>query len=293
MYRSTRVLFLVLLLSALALAVSPLKEGARAAVDKRTPLPFEPAEELVYEGEFSRALFRGLNVAELRFTAELIPSSQPAATTKATGEAAPSRLLFKAEAVSKGLLQKLFGFNFRQHIESTVEPDSFSVLQTTKLDQQGSRLRTSEAIFDRQEGKVVWTERDPKNPARAPRVVTSPLKGSSVQDIMSAIYYLRTQTLTPGKNFELAISDSGKVYAVPVRVVEKKRFKTVLGKVQTVRVDPEIFGEGRPLGGRGTMSIWFTDDARHIPVRAHINNEIGTIDITLKKATTGKIENPR
>ena len=293
MYRLTRVLFLVLLLSALGLVLAPWKEGARAAVDARTPLPFEPAEELVYEGEFSRSLFRGLNVAELRFTAERIPSSQPSTSTKATGEAAPSRLLFKAEAVSKGLLQKLFGFNFRQHIESTVEPDSFSVLQTTKLDQQGSRLRTSEAVFDQQEGKVVWTERDPKNPAREPRVVTSQLKGPSVQDIMSAIYFLRTQTLRPGKNFELAISDSGKVYAVPVRVIEKKRFKTVLGKVQTVRVDPEIFGEGRPLGGRGTMSIWFTDDARHIPVRAHINNELGTIDINLKKATTGKIENPR
>jgi hypothetical protein len=291
MYRLTRVLFLVLLLSALALAVAPSKEGARAAVDTRTPLPFEPAEELVYEGEFSRALLRGLNVAELRFTAERISSPQPAASTKTTGEAAPSRLLFKVEAVSKGLLQKLFGFNFRQHIESIVEPDSFSVLQTTKLDQQGSRLRTSEAVFDHQEGKVVWTERDPKNPAREPRVVTSQLKGS-VQDIMSAIYFLRTQNLTPGKNFELAISDSGKIYAVPVRVVEKKRFKTMLGKVQTVRVDPEIFGAGRPLGGRGTLSIWFTDDARHIPVRAHINNELGTIDINLKKATTGKIENP-
>jgi hypothetical protein len=109
---------------------------------------------------------------------------------------------------------------------------------------------------------------------------------------MSAIYFLRTQTLTPGKIFEIAISDSGKVYAVPVRVVEKKRFKTVLGKVQTVRVDPEIFGAGRPLAGSGSLSIWFTDDARRIPVRAHINNEIGTIDITLKKATTGKLENP-
>jgi hypothetical protein len=291
MYRLTRVLFLVLLLSALVLAVAPVKEHAR--MDERAPLPFEPAETLVYEGEFSRSLFRGLNVAELRFTAERTTttssSSQPGSTAKPTGEPLPSRLLFKGEAVSKGLLQKLFGFSFRQHIESTVEPDSFAVLQTTKLDQQGSRLRTSEAIFDHQEGKVVWTERDPKNPARAPRVVTSQLKGS-VQDIISAIYFLRTQTLTPGKSFELIVSDSGKVFTVPVRVVEKKRLKTVLGKVQAVRVDPEIFGEGRPLGGRGTISIWFTDDARHIPVRARINNELGTIDITLKSMTAGKLE---
>jgi hypothetical protein len=288
MYRSTRVLFLVLLLSALALAVAP--EKLRSGADARAPLPFEPPEELVYEGEFSRALLRGLNVAELHFRAErTTTATQSGAEAQPAGERAPSRLLFKAEVFSKGLLQKLFGVNFRQHIESTVEPESFAVLHTTKLDQQGSRLRTSEAVFDRQEGKVVWTERDPKNPAREPRVVTSQLRGS-VQDIMSAIYFLRTQALTPGKIFEMSVSDSGKVYTVPVRVVERKHLKTVLGKVQTVRVDPEVFGEGRPIGGRGGMSIWFTDDARHIPVRAHINNELGTMDIKLKSMTTGKLE---
>jgi hypothetical protein len=286
MYRLTRVLFLVLLLGALVLAVAPAKERARA-VD--APLPFEPAEELVYEGEFSRSLLRGLNVAELRFTAERTASSQDAAPAKTDGDGAPSRLLFKAEVVSKGLLQKLFGVNFQQHIESTVEPESFAILHTTKLDRQGARQRTSEAVFDHQAGKVVWTERDPGDPARAPRVVTSPLKNSTVHDIISAIYFLRTQTLTPGKTFELAVSDSGKVYTVPVRVVEKKHFKTVLGKVQTVRVDPEIFGEGRPIAGRGTLSIWFTDDARRIPVRAHINNELGTIDLKLKSVSKGKL----
>jgi hypothetical protein len=278
MYRLMRLLLLFLVLPcALALAFAPVK-GERVAVDeKRKLLPFEPSEELLYEGEFSRALLRGLNVAELRFTAE---------RTKAGAEPGRTRLLFKGEAVSKGLLQKLFNVNFRQHIESTVEPESFTLLQTTKLDQQGARLRTSEAILDQKAGKIVWTERDPRDPAREPRVVASPVKGS-VNDIISAIYFLRTQTLTPGRNFELAVTDSGKVYTVPVRVLERKRFKTVLGQVQAVRVDPDVFGPGRPVAGRGTMSIWFTDDARHIPIRANIKNEMGTIDIKLKSATSG------
>jgi hypothetical protein len=275
-------LFSVLLLSTLMLAVA--LAGVSRKDEPKQTLPFAPAEELVYEGEFSRSLLRGLDIAELRFT---VGRAQDGPHDKDSDASVPEKILFKAEAVSKGLLQKLFGVRFRQQIESTVDARDFTVLQTTKVDEQGSRLRTSDAIFNRHEGKVVWTERDPKNPAREPRVVTSDLNGS-VQDITSAIYFLRTQTLTPGKSFEIAVSDSGRVYRVPVRVAETKRMKTVLGQVQAVRVEADIFGEGRLMRGKGSMSIWFTNDARRIPVKARINNEMGTLNIKLKKVTNGQ-----
>lgn len=280
--RRFRFIALALLLSSLLMASVPASDTKRKDTGKP---PFDPSEELVYEGEFSRALLRGLNVAELRFTANRIriPPTQPQSGN------ASAALRFTLDAVTKGLLRKLFGLNFRQHIESTVEPESFSVLQTTKLDEQGKRKRTSEAIFDQAAGKVVWTERDPNDPNREPRVVTNQMSGT-VQDIASAFYYLRTQHLVVGTNFEILISDSGQVYRIPISVSEKKTMKTVVGKVQTLKVDAEIFGEGRLLRGKGKMSIWFTDDVRHIPVRAKINNEMGTLDITLKRITSSNIK---
>jgi hypothetical protein len=273
----SRLVVAALLVCSVLLAIVPASDS-RLKDDGR--LPFDPAEELVYEGEFTRALLRGINVAELRFTA----NRTQAAAKQSSNAATPAALRFTLDAVTKGLLRKLFNLNFRQHIESTVEPASFSVLQTTKLDEQGKRKRTSEAIFDKTAGKVVWTERDPNDPNREPRIVTSPATGA-VQDIASAFYYLRTQPLTFGTSFEILISDSGQVYRIPITVSEKKTLKTVVGKVQTLKVDAEIFGEGRLLRGKGKMSIWFTDDARHIPVRAKINNELGTLDITLKRIT--------
>lgn len=265
---------LALFLCASLFVAAPAADSKRKDTGK---LPFDPAEELVYEGEFSRALLRGVNVAELRFKANRtqIPESQ------ANNSNAPTALRFTLDAVTKGILRKLFRLDYRQHIESTVEPASFSVLQTTKLDEQGKRKRTSEAIFDRAAGKVVWTERDPNDPNREPRVVTNQMSGA-VQDIASAFYYLRTQPLVLGTSFEILVSDSGQVYRVPIAVSEKKTMKTVVGRVQTLKVDAEIFGEGRLLRGKGKMSIWFTDDARHLPVRARINNEMGTLDIKLK-----------
>jgi hypothetical protein len=250
------------------------------------PLPFEPAEELVYEGELSRSLFRGIDIADLRFTAERTPAD--AASAKDRRGNAATRLRFTAEAVTKGLFRKLFGLRFRQRIESTVEPSTFTVLQTIKLDEQGDRQRRSEAIFDRSAGKVVWTERDPKDPTREPRIVTSEFSGA-VQDIASVFYYLRTQPLAPGKRFEITISDSGRVYCLPVSVVEKKKMKTVLGEVSTLRVDPELFGEGRLVRGTGKISVWLTDDARHIPVQARISTDRGTLNIKLKSIRNGSL----
>ena len=274
-------LALTLCLSLAAAASQPAPDSVRK--DSARKLPFEPAEELIYEAEISRSILRGINIGELRFTAGRA-ETQKAQPSKDKG---PAALRFTVDAVSKGLLRKLFGLNFRLQLESTVEPTSFAVMQTTKLDEQGNRKRTSEAVFDRDAGKVVWTERDPNDPNREPRVVTSETKGA-VQDIASVFYYLRTQPLELGNSFDVQVSDSGRVFSVAVVVSEKKKMKTVLGQVQTLKVEADVFGEGRLIRGKGKLSIWFTADARRVPVRAKINNELGTLDIKLKRITSGQ-----
>ena len=259
---------------------------ASDAPKERTPprapasMPFAPSEELVYEGEFTRAILRGINIAELRFKAQ---RTTPAAVTAEGEEPAPAPLVLTTDVVSKGFFTKLFGMSFRLHAESQVEPNDFYAMRTTKKDEQGKRVRTSETVFDQQSKKVEFTERDPNNAEAAPRVITAVLEGPT-QDLVSAIYFLRTQPLTPGQTFNIAVSDSGRVYQVPATVfAEKKKMKSVLGKVEVVRIDVELFGPGRPVEeGKGKMSIWVTNDERHVPVKARLSHDMGQLDITLK-----------
>ena len=301
-----RIFALALAASLYAFALSPVGL-AKDTPKERTPvkpsasMPFEPTEELVYEGEFSKMLLRGIKIAELRFkvsrAAAATPTTPTAVTTATTTDAtaatpattdaqasvAPPQLQFTSDIESKGWFRKLFGINFRVHIESTVDPNTFSVMRTTKLDEQGKRVRTSEAVFDMGAKTVEWTERDPNNVQQPPRVVTAVLDGTT-HDIISAIYFLRSQRLTPGQTFELSVSDSGRVYRVPAVVTnERKKVKTVLGKVHAVRIDVGIFGAGRPIeNSEGKMSLWVTDDDRHIPVRAKLSHEMGTLEIKIK-----------
>ena len=258
--------------------------NAQKAVHANSERPFEPSEELIYEAEFSRALLRKVDVADFRFTASRTPSNQAGKNSHsaAQGKTDMYTWMFKGDISSKGFFAKLFNLRFRERMESVVDPISLGVQNTKRLDEQGKRIRSSEAVFDHVAGKVVWTETEPGNPSRPPRIVSSPFTGP-VQDILSAIYYLRTQPLQLGKTLELVISDSGQVYRVPVRVVEQKRMKTFLGRINAVRLDVDLFGPQGMIESEGQFSIWFTEDARRLPISARVKNEIGTFDIKLKK----------
>lgn len=273
-----------------SLAAPAAARASEADERKTTPLPFEPTEQLVYEGDFSKYLLRGIKIAEFTFTVGRDTSTDPLAGSGYRPEkpfqAGTPRLRLVGDVKSDGWFRKLFGINFHFRVESLVERETFAVLRSSELDEQGKRVRTSESIFDRGARMIVWTEKDPNDPTREPRVVTSPLDGVT-HDLLTAIYFLRTQTLTPGRSLELVLSDSGRLYRVPATVsAERKAMKTAVGKVQVVRVDVELFGEGRPLQGDGHMSMWVTADARRIPVRARMSSDMGQLDIKLKRHTT-------
>ena len=287
--RIRRILFRNALLGALCLclvfAVSrAVVVNAQQPISAITARPFEPAEELLFGAEFSRALLRKLDVAELRFTANRTALSDTVQNGREQSQ--PYALTLSADIVSKGFFTKLFNLKFREQVKSLVEPVTFTVQKTTILDEQGKRVRATEATFDQQKGKISWSQRDPNDPGREPRNIVTEFSGQ-LQDVLSAIYFIRTRPLEVGKSFEIFISEGGRVYRVPVQVVEKKRMKTIFGKVNVLRIDPELFGPDHLIANeKGEFSIWLTDDSRHIPVGGRIKTDYGTFDIRLKKIVT-------
>lgn len=258
-------------LAAIIILIAGASVLAPGQAAQHSPLPFARGEELVYQAEFSRALLRGVDVAEFRFnsTSEHI----------ARGADDPIILHLTGDVVSKGLFPKIAGFKFHQHIESTADAEPFTSLRTTRSEEQGKRVRQIEAVFDHQAHRATWTERQP-NQRTTSIDFTEP-----IQDVLTAIYFLRTQNLQVGKSFEVLISDSGRVYRVPVSVAERKTIDTAVGRVKAIRVEPALFGDDALLHTRGQLSIWLTEDERHLPVRAQLKVEIGTFDIKLKRVT--------
>ena len=247
------------------------------------PHPFERGEELTYVAEFSRLLLKKIDVADFRLTAgRQEPLQKSSDSGVQSNTVAPYSLKLTGDISSKGFFSRLFNLTFRERLESIVDPSSFTVQKSKRTDEQGKRVRISETVYDR--GKLFWIERDPNNPTRVPRTTTASFTGQ-VQDVLSAIYYLRTQPLEVGRSLELTVSDSGRVFQVPVRVVEKKRMKTVLGRVEVLRIEPQLYGPNGMVAGKGQFTIWMTNDSRRIPVSARIKTDYGAFDITLRKVS--------
>lgn len=272
-----RRIFLVAVVVALSLS----SVRAQRAESHAGTRHFELGEELYFEAEFSRSLLRSLDVAELKFRATRTPLNE----TSDSASSKPYALTLSADVASKGFFPRLFNLKFRERVESTVEPGSFTVQRTTILDEQGKRVRTTESTFDRTKGKMTWTSSDPNNPSAEPRHAITDFSGQ-LQDVLSAIYFIRTQPLEVGKTFEVFVGDGGRIYKIPVKVVERKRMKTILGRVNVLRVNPELFGPERLIDDeKGEFTIWITDDAQHIPVGGRVKTDYGTFDIKLKRIT--------
>jgi hypothetical protein len=238
---------------------------------RRTPFPFERGEDLVYQAEFNRGLLRGIDVAEFHFKArreQIARGADDSVVLHLTGE-----------VFSKGLFPRIAGFKFRQQVESTADVEPFTVLRTNKIDEQGKRKRVLEAIYDHEKKKVMWYERSP-NPGSGTHDFSEP-----IQDVLTVIYYLRTQKLEVGKSFEVPVTDGGRVFRMTVTALERKQIDTVLGRVNAVRIEPALFGDNAAIQAKGKLSIWVTDDERRLPVKAQLKVDLGTFDIKLKKVS--------
>lgn len=265
------VLFFIAFLSVAALIAQTNGDEANPTEVKTLQNPYQEGEELVYIGKY-RPFILSFTIADLGFKVSKIENSQ--------------NYFVESKATSRGTLTKLFSFSFLQKIDSTVDGEKLQVLKTTKLDDQGKRVRESEAIFDYQDQQVTYVETDPKDPARPPRNVASAI-GPTTQDIVSAVYMLRTLPLAIGKTFIFKISDSGLVYDVPVKVTARERKKSKVGKKWCWRIEPDIFGEGKFIEQKGSLTIWITDDARRIPVAAKLKTRLGKVEIKLNKIIDG------
>ena len=241
---------------------------AAAQQNTSTVLPFARGEQLLYQAELNRGVFRGFDVGELKFSAS--PAVEDGRVVNLVGD-----------AISKGFLVRLSGNRFHLHIESRADAQPFAVLQTKGLYEDKRTTINSEAVYDHTAQKVIWTqsERDKKPDAKTLSF------SDPVHDVLTLIYFVRTQTLKPGQSFEVAMVDAGHTYRCVVNIVAGKKMNTAVGRVNTVTVEPAIFDGEREVRPRGALTISMTDDARHLPVKAQVKSNIGTIDIKLKRVS--------
>lgn len=197
-------------------------------------------------------------------------------------------LYLRAEAVSKGFLTALFGIKVHDIFDSVVNSKDLGSYAMIKRLEEGKRKREQIAIFNRASKKVKFIDKDLNNPQAEPRVVEAEIP-DWVTDIISSVYYVRAQKLSPSKKIEFPLSDDGKVMNMEVTVLKAEDVNVEAGKFKALKVEAKAFG-GNLFKGKGRMFVWLTSDARQIPVRFQIKGSFGTVNGALIEMRSGKTQ---
>ena len=62
---------------------------------------------------------------------------------------------------------------------------------------------------------------------------------------------------------------------------KQEKLKTDCGPVKARRLEPKLFGPGRIFSRQGEMTMWVSDDNKHVPLRLIAKTSSGTVSAKL------------
>lgn len=146
--------------------------------------------------------------------------------------------------------------------DAELDPRTFCTQTVDRHAEEGPHRLDRKIRFDYQAGKTEVDDFDLKAGKAKHTEADIP---SCVTDVVSGFFYTASLALKSGETETFPVNDGGKTSDVKVEVEGRGRIKVPAGEYETVRVRAEpITG---PLKGKGELWVWFTDDARHIPVQ--------------------------
>ena len=240
-------------LLALGLAWYPLPGSAQ-----EPKLPFSAGERLRYEVRW-----------------RLFPAGHAELSLSKEGTL-PGRWKVTAKANSTGYVSNLF--KVEDEYRSTFHNPTFCSEGIRKVIHEGDRHREVTLQFDQRRRVALLRDRDTTSDA-LPREEQFSIP-ACVHDVLSALYYARTQPLEVGQTFEFPLIDGSQTVQVRVEVQAKEEVQTEIGPFQAIRVEPDVFS-GNLFQEKGRMFVWFSDDPDRLPVQLKVQIAAGTITASL------------
>ena len=185
-----------------------------------------------------------------------------------------NRVLGTASATSAAALL----YRVQDRYESFFDPATFCSRNTSRSVQEGYRRVETSITFDYARGKSVLEQKNLRKKETKHEEHNIP---GCVTDVLTAIYYVASLPLQPGRTYSFPLNDGGETITVNVHAEAREQIKTPAGTFNTIRVQPEA--ASGLLKGKGRIWIWYSDDAPRVPVQARAHLYWGTLTFTLQR----------
>ena len=236
---------------------SPAKPAPAPRVERQ--VPYAVGERLAYDVSWSSYLTAGT----LTLT---VDAKKPSYNSTA--------YYIVAEAQTTGLVASLYSLYYKA--DTLIDAYTMLPQRGSLFSREGSRQRIKITTFDHAAKKGVFEMQT------ASKMKKDLILGVATQDLLSALYALRTIAPKPGEKFGMPVSDSGWLYQVVWTIGQPEPIKTSSGQtVQALRVTPHVTDE-KGKDAAGMTTIWLAMDGTYKPLRLEASLAVGRIVLALK-----------
>ncbi len=198
----------------------------------------------------------------------------PAGTAVIHFNADGNREHISANAYTIGAINLLFHVN--DHFQSIFDREKGCSYEFNKQTVEGHRQVDSTLQLDYTRSKSILNLKNLVNGQTKHAETPIP---SCLTDLLSGIFYAASQPLVVGHNFVMPVADAQRTVPVTMKVEGYEQVRTSLGTFKTIRVQPTA--DAGVVKNRGNIWIWYTADARHLPVQMRARLFWGTITFRL------------
>ncbi|MBK9087697.1 MAG: DUF3108 domain-containing protein [Holophagales bacterium] len=230
--------------------------------DKIAPVPFNVGETLVYTISWLK-----IEGGEMTL----------ATTREASPDGVPVHRI-SLSAVSNDYVSRFYPVD--THYATWVDARDFSPVRFEKHAREGRYVSDEVEEFDLSRRIAVWRN------AKEIRG-TGPIP-ERFQDVISSFYFMRTVPLVPGQETRVDLYSRGKLYRLVVAVLGREKVETELGVFDALKVQPRMHDPASASSvdrNKGKLFLWFSDDARRLPVMARTILPIGSVTARLSRVT--------
>ena len=212
-----------------------------------------------------------LPTATLHYAAtwRLLPAGQ--ASLSWSNDHGQRKISFAADA---SRLVRLF-YPLRDRMQSVYDPASFCTTSVDNDTLEGHRRRQTHIVYQADLKQLTLDETDLNHQPPVAKHEVKPIPGC-VLDLFSALDYVRAQPLHVGDVYNFPVNEGGATGEVRLTVDLRETVTTPAGRFTAVRAHPTVL-DPKTLTRPGQMWIWFSDDARHLPVQVETKVSWGTL----------------
>jgi len=172
-------------------------------------------------------------------------------------------------------------FKVRDKNASWMDTESLCSLQFYQQIREGLYRKETRTAYDHPTGKFTyWKKRKGKEKVQEGDVPPF------VQDVLSSLYYIRTQSLEVGKDYTLEANSGGKSWPLKVTVKKVEKVRVPAGKFECLHIEPILAGDGI-FQQQGKLEVWVTNDSRRIPVLLRSRVMVGAFDAEMAEYAAG------